>query len=478
MARILISWMGFKNDFQQGEVNLNGPTYLFHKYFFRDYDKHVILFSSPEHDNRAGLLRTALKRDFPTHKVEMKLLEVRDVINLEEISPKVEKELLSHAEDKIDIFFSPGTSVMQVCWYLSHNNLRLDTRLLQTTAPGLAADDMPIISELKAISSPMPVAAVIRQQSLDRGKKPPAEDGFCETPSLRKVYEAGLKTAKADVTTIIYGDTGTGKEHLARYVWKNSARSGRTFVTVNCSAMGDHLLESRLFGYRKGSFTGADKDTKGLIEEADGGTIFLDEIGDISPYMQQSLLRFLQEGEIQPVGGRARKVDVRVVVATNRNLHQLCIDGKFRWDLFYRLNVAELNVPRLIERGRDEIAAMIDYFLDSKREMFRRPTRLILDRDVRQFLLNYTFPGNVRELEQVITSFYVYCEEIATMDRIPERMKSPPLSESLSWRDVEKQHIEKVLRLKNGNQRQACIALGYKSINTLRKKISDYDLQG
>ena len=140
-----------------------------------------------------------------------------------------------------------------------------------------------------------------------------------------------------DVTVLILGESGTGKENLAKYIHKNSIRKEKPYITVNCSAFNDQLLESRLFGYKKGAFTGADKDTIGLFEMADEGTIFLDEIGYISPYMQQSLLRVLQEKEIMPLCGKPKKVDVRIIAATNQNLVKLCEEKHFRWDLYYRL---------------------------------------------------------------------------------------------------------------------------------------------
>lgn len=476
MAKILISWIAYNNDFTAGEVNIQGPNYQFHRDFYNGYDKHILLYSSKEQDNRSGMLRTRISKDFPDHVIEERLLELKDVIDLAEIQPKIENLLLGLAENTLDIFFSPGTSIMQLSWYLCHLNLGLKSRLIQMRPPNKTQSGKPELIEINPVETPIPVSAVIRQRSFDDALAQDTRDNFIETDSIKPVYEKALKIAKADVTTIIYGATGTGKEHLARYIWQKSTRSEKPFNAVNCSALGDQLLESRLFGHKKGSFTGAEKDTKGILEDVHQGTVFLDEIGDISPYMQQSLLRFLQEKEIQPVGGRTIKVDVRVIAATNKNLLEMCQEGKYRWDLYYRLNVAELELPSLIERGSKDVERMIDFFLEAKRKEYNRHHILKLDKEVRQFLKNYHFPGNVRELEQIITSFYVYCEDEVTINAFPSRLANPPGPGSLLMKDVEKEHIRKVLALKNGNKRQAFLALGYGSINTLNKKIIEYNL--
>jgi transcriptional regulator with PAS, ATPase and Fis domain len=167
--------------------------------------------------------------------------------------------------------------------------------------------------------------------------------------SLEETYQRARQAANAHgVPVLIYGETGTGKENLARTIHKESARRDRDFKAINCGALPDHLLESMLFGYVKGAFTGANKAAKGIFESAAGATIFLDEIGDISPKMQVSLLRVLQESEILPVGGNTPiKVDVRIVAATHRDLYAQCVQGAFRWDLYYRLAVIELELPPL-----------------------------------------------------------------------------------------------------------------------------------
>ena len=477
MAKTLFSWVAFNNDFKDGKVDKeNSPNYLFHKLFF-NHDKHYILSSAESDDLRAGHLLTALKKDFPDHEVEIVYMNITNVINLPEIKTKVEALLLKHRDEQMDIFFSPGTSIMQVSWYTCHISLGLNTRLLQTKPGRFTKTGKPELLEIETGKSSIPAGATIRDIVLDEkdhGKKP----DYLITSGIREVYDKADKIALTDrVTVLIYGQSGTGKEYLAKYIHDHSVRKEQPFITVNCSAFQDALLESRLFGYKKGAFTGADKDTKGLFEEAHHGTIFLDEIGDISPYMQQSLLRVLQEKEIQPLGDKSKKVDVRIIAATNKNLHQMCVEGKFRWDLYYRLAIAELTLPPLIQRGATDINDMLDYFIEKKKKELRKSKKLQLSAKLRNFILSYPFPGNVRELENLIEILYVFHEDNPLApDDLPDRFQKLPEKISLNWRDVEKQHIIKVLKLKKGNKRQANRALGNGSINTLNKKIEDYNI--
>lgn len=244
---------------------------------------------------------------------------------------------------------------------------------------------------------------------------------------------------------------------------EQSSRQTAPFLALNCAALTDSVLESRLFGYLKGAFTGADKDTPGLFELAQGGTVLLDEIGDISPAVQAALLRVLQEGEIQPVGGKPRRVDVRVVAATNANLEERCLQGRFRWDLYYRLAVAELELPALRELTATERAQLLDFFIAQKRVALRRPHPLQLAPATRQRILAYAFPGNVRELENLVETLYVFAEEDTPVQiaELPRRLQAKALADAASLRleDVKRQHIVAVVAQCNGIKRQAATLL-------------------
>ncbi|OMH41006.1 sigma-54-dependent transcriptional regulator [Desulfurobacterium indicum] len=219
------------------------------------------------------------------------------------------------------------------------------------------------------------------------------------SPVMERILSMASLFAKADAPVLITGESGTGKEVIARYIHKESGRKGK-FVPVNCTSIPENLFESELFGYEKGAFSGAVKSKPGLIEEADGGTLFLDEIGDLSLSLQAKLLRFLQEKEVRRVGGlETKKVDVKVVAATNRNLEDLVKEGKFREDLFYRLNVLRVKIPPLKQR-KEDILELSGYFINRFSRKYGK--QIALSSEAIDLLLSYDFPGNVRELENIL----------------------------------------------------------------------------
>ncbi|MEX2427884.1 MAG: sigma 54-interacting transcriptional regulator [Bacteroidales bacterium] len=364
-------------------VDLDGPNYQFHQHFFDKYDRHILLHTGDRSSQMAPMLHQVLKQDFPDHQVELLDMHIQDIISLEEVKPKVEKLLLDHKDDEVDIFFSPGTSIMQLSWYICHTTLGMKTRLLQTVGSRDMRGKPPELKEIIVEKSNLPYGSFIKQQLLDQRGNAVETSGFKLTDSIRPVYADAEKIASADhVTCLIAGPTGTGKEHLAQFIRDHSPRREQPFEKINCSALGDDLLESRLFGHKAGSFTGATTDHEGIFKRVNGGSVFLDEAGDISPRLQQSLLRLLQEGEIQPIGGTVEQVNVRIIAATNKELTAESEAGSFRWDLYYRLAVTELRVPKLASRGPEEIDEMFEYFLDEIHKRHPWKNRLKVDNDV------------------------------------------------------------------------------------------------
>ncbi|MBD1434356.1 sigma-54-dependent Fis family transcriptional regulator [Sphingobacterium sp. DN00404] len=478
--KLLISWIAAMHDFQRDEeskkfigVDKNGPNYNFHKSFF-SHDKHILLSSNngKEPDPLVEGLRTCLIKDFPDHLVEVRYMEIKDVINIQEIKSRVEGLLLREFEnDQIDIFFSPGTSAMQISWYLIHESQLLTTKMFQVRPQRFSKTGRAELLEMQVIKSTIPGGSVIKEEGVGHHK-----EDYVITESLKQVYSHAEMIGGADqVTTLIYGESGTGKEHLANYIHNRSARNDKPFIAINCSAFTDELLGSRLFGHKKGSFTGAIEDHMGLFQEARGGTIFLDEIGDISPYMQQSLLRVIQEKKVLGVGfNKEVEIDVRIVAATNKDLSSLCAEGKFRWDLYYRLAITELILPPLRERKESERKELIDFFLKTKKITFKRSKQLVLDKEALRIILNYPFPGNVRELENLIESLYVFNSETVIARALPHRLLVPVDNQKMDLKTVEKLHIIKVLKVTRSKQ-QAAKLLGC-VINTLEKKIKDYQI--
>jgi Nif-specific regulatory protein len=258
--------------------------------------------------------------------------------------------------------------------------------------------------------------AQLRAQVRDRYR---FENIIGDSPAMHEVFATVGQVANSRATVLLLGETGTGKEMIAKAIHYNSPRREKPFVRVNCGAMTSTLLESELFGHVKGSFTGAIKDKVGRFEAADGGTIFLDEIGTMEPQLQVKLLRVLQEREFERVGDtQVVKVDVRVIAATNVDLQEEVAKGNFREDLFYRLNVVSIYLPPLRNR-REDIPRLIDYFLDKYNEINTRTLRRI-SRDLLNVLLRYPWPGNVRELENAIERAVVLSrDEDFTEDLLP-----------------------------------------------------------
>src|SRR6516225_1484791 len=225
----------------------------------------------------------------------------------------------------------------------------------------------------------------------------PVTEMIGSSKGMVEIYKTISRVAPTDASVLIEGETGTGKELIARMIHRNSRRANQSFVPVDCGSIAPSLLESELFGALKGAYTGADRDRIGVFEAAHGGTVFLDEIGDIDPGFQSKLLRFLQEREIRPLGSpRLKKVDVRVIAATNRDVQRMVDEGKFREDLWYRLNVVRLTVPPLCERSSD-IPLLVHYFSKRYNERYSLHTRLI-DLGLKA-LEEYSWPGNVRQLQ-------------------------------------------------------------------------------
>jgi transcriptional regulator with GAF, ATPase, and Fis domain len=244
------------------------------------------------------------------------------------------------------------------------------------------------------------------------------EGAFGDNPKLLEALEIAEKAAPTGLPVLIDGESGTGKELMAKVVHANGSRADRPFISVNCGAIPENLLESELFGHRKGSFTGAVSDRKGKFESAHTGTIFLDEIGELPLYGQVKLLRVLESREIQRVGSDEMiAVDARVVAATNRDLRRQCEQGKFREDLFYRLSVIHLTLPPLRER-KDEIPLLFDFIGDEAAEALkRRPIEMT--RRLRAFLLEYAYPGNIRELRNILYRLSCLAGQTADLEHLP-----------------------------------------------------------
>jgi DNA-binding NtrC family response regulator len=298
----------------------------------------------------------------------------------------------------------------------------------------------------------------------------PETEMIGSSPRMVEIYKQISKVAPTDATVLIEGETGTGKDLIARMIHRNSKRASHPFVPVDCGAVAPSLLESELFGTLKGAYTGADRDRMGVFEAANYGTVFLDEIGDIEFGFQLKLLRFLQEREVRPLGSpRARKVDVRVVAATNRDMQKMVDEQKFREDLWYRLNVVRISVPPLCERSSD-IPLLVHYFLNRYNGRYELDTKLT--ESGLKAMEEYSWPGNIRQLQHMMERLTILAPggriDLAAVKQAIEQMDSREAS-SESLADTEAEQIRRVLAATNGNKSRAAKILGIERKTLYRK---------
>ncbi len=306
------------------------------------------------------------------------------------------------------------------------------------------------------------------------------------SPPMRQVYGRVTRAAATDATVLLRGETGTGKDLVARAVHYNSVRAGGPLVKVDCAALPETLFENELFGHERGSFTGAERRTDGKVAAAEGGTLFLDEVGELSPALQAKLLRLVQEQRYFRVGGsQPRQADVRFIFATHRDLEQAVAVGRFRQDLYFRIRVVEIRIPPLRERGHADLERLVDHFLHTFRQRHRRPG-LVLEPEARAALHGHAWPGNVRELEHAIESAVVLAPGSSIARELLPKAMLPPTGPGLSGpdrfvsgirslRSLERAYCRFVVELCGGNRSEAARRLGI-GRNTLLRKLKEGEI--
>jgi two-component system response regulator HydG len=305
-----------------------------------------------------------------------------------------------------------------------------------------------------------------------------------KSQAMQRVVGTARQVASSDIPVLIMGESGTGKELIARAIHNNSRRRKERLVALNCAGLSESILEDELFGHIKGAFTGAQSEREGRFEHADGGTLFMDEIGDMPAAMQAKLLRVLENGEVVRLGSNEPiKVDVRLISATNRNLDEMVAERKFREDLFFRINGIKITIPPLRER-REDIPLLIHFFVQQSAERYGKVIDAITP-DAQQVLMSHPWPGNVRQLKNVIENMVVLTtKQKLDVDSLPSDLRAAVPTDhvggmnnlvGISIEQAEKELIRNTLKLVNGNREQAAKILGIGE-RTLYRKIKEYDL--
>ncbi|RKY53862.1 MAG: sigma-54-dependent Fis family transcriptional regulator, partial [Candidatus Neomarinimicrobiota bacterium] len=302
-----------------------------------------------------------------------------------------------------------------------------------------------------------------------------------KSTAMQNVFQLIKKVANSNSNVLITGKSGTGKELVARAIHQASPRANAPFIPINCGAIPENLFESELFGFKKGSFTGATMDKDGVFRAANGGTLFLDEVGEIPVHIQVKLLRAIESKEIKPLGSNySVKVDVRVLSATNKNLQKEIEEGNFREDLYYRLNIIEIHLPSLSER-REDIPLLVEHFIRKYNKELKRKVRGV-DNETMKVLMNYQWKGEVRELENMIERAVLLCEgDYITLENLPphasaQRFEGYPDELKAAVRQFEKQHISAILRRVNNDKVKCAKILGI-GLSSLYRKIDELGIE-
>ncbi|MBN2461048.1 MAG: sigma-54-dependent Fis family transcriptional regulator [Candidatus Cloacimonetes bacterium] len=334
-----------------------------------------------------------------------------------------------------------------------------------------------LLNKLKQIRGQIDIQKESREVFLQMPELDLTSTLITKSPRMKEILSIVQRVSRNSAAVLLTGESGTGKELVAELIHEIGPRKDKKLVKVNCAALPDTLLESELFGHVRGSFTGADRDRKGRFEEADGGTIFLDEIGEISPLIQVKLLRVLQNMNFEPVGSsRTRSVDVRIISATNKKLEDEILRGNFREDLYYRLNVVPIHLPPLRER-KEDIPLLLDFFLEELKvnDVFSFSQSAVMK------LMSFNWEGNIRQLRNLVIRVVTLARNnVITAEELPDNLSSirddKTVTETMKLEEVEKAHILKVLQLCGGNQKKAAEQLGIHR-NTLARKIREYNIK-
>lgn len=480
---VLISFTGFQDPYTLGLVgDEEQPGPILSLLAVRSFDG-IILISTPRTEENTSKTHQAIRSLYPKVTLNVLDLHLEDPTDYSEIMSGLRKYLLKMikkiANARLYISVSSGTPQMHACWLLLAACGDIPAKLLSIRPPRFVTKERPLINEVDLSSKDFP-AVQAKICEIEEPYIPTTDEKSVVSKlgivgdhiNIKRALEIGAALAPSMAPILLLGETGTGKELFARFIHLMSGRPPECFVPINCAAIPPDLMESVIFGHKKGAFTGAISDQIGKFDKADGGTLFLDELGELSPAMQAKLLRVIEDGIVEPLGAqKPHSVDVRIVAATNKDLRKAIKKGQFREDLYYRLNVGEIRLPALRERKSD-IPRLALRILDRINASLKNPKRLTSAALSR--LENYSWPGNVRDLENVIErSARLTPKEVLDADdlmisdpityadplaALPEPGEGFSLEEFMG--SVRKQLILRAVEMAGGNKSEAARLLG------------------
>lgn len=479
---VLLTFTGFHDPYSKGLIDQGEqPGPILSLLAARPFDR-VFLFDTPNTRKITEQTSAAILRLYPQTAVYVLDAAIDDPTDYEEIFTGIRTHLKQIFEDldntRVFVSTASGTPQMHACWILMTASGEIPAHVLHIRPPRFVTRERPLISEINLCAGSFPTVRVHPKVSLTKVNETDLEAvrlqiGILgEHPSIKHVIEIAAMLSPSRSPILILGETGAGKELFARFIHRLSGRIKGPLVTVNCAAIPQDLVESLLFGHKRGAFSGAIADQQGKFDAADKGTLFLDELGELPMPTQAKLLRVLQDGMVETIGqNRPHRVDVRILAATNRDLKKLVNQNKFREDLFYRLNVGEIRLPSLKER-RSDIPVLALHVLDTINSSLRQPKRLSTAALSR--LQSHSWPGNVRDLENVIERSVRLCrnevlgpddllisdpaKSADPFDALPEPYEGFSLDSFLG--SARKQMLLRALAAANGNQSKAARLLG------------------
>jgi len=485
--KIALSLLGYNEDFSKktdGSVLINptGFTASIQKDIIEQYqfDQHIILLT----EDRSGEITKDLARrkyemkmwirDFyPNHNVDFLTSDI-DKIDLQNF-PLVESSLRSiiqsiDASNELHIIAGTGPTAFSMAWCTLNIAMQNRFQLHVLQRPEYANTNVSTLKEIKPF-----VSQLLDDTLRELHNEIQLPDSIYSDEIITQEYNRAFVYAKAiDINVLILGETGCGKDRIAEFIHKNSPIANKSYKTINCASLPDEVLYSELFGHKKGSFTGATENRVGLFEDSNGGTLFLDEIGDISSFMQQSLLRAIENKEIKQLGSNEIKknIKVRIIAATNVNLYQKCKEGKFRWDLYYRLSNPEIVLQNYRSRTDKQRKAVISHYIEILSKKWKR--KLTFDREAKKLIDRYSFPGNFREIYNTINSLFPLQSELITKDDIPERFHLIENGINESYEFIKKLHCIEIYKKYNYNLAATKKALGYRNSTQLKNKLIEW----